>query len=177
MLLCIPWLHMFAIRDTNNLNSLYPEAGPRSSYLIMPISISQLQLHFYFCPVPSACQCWVWALLYHAVSDCPCHISGTWNIPLFSSSLHYCTCSVHSLEKEMAIHSSTIAWKIPWTEETGRLQSMGSQRVGHDWATSLFTQFLFWLWMSLFCYKNLIIMFIIVTYYNIHTMYYSFKVK
>ena len=36
------------------------------------------------------------------------------------------------LEKEMAIHSSTIAQKIPWTEEPGRLQSMGSQRVGHD---------------------------------------------
>ena len=36
------------------------------------------------------------------------------------------------LKKEMAIHSSTIAWKIPWTEELGRLQSMGSQRVGHD---------------------------------------------
>ena len=41
------------------------------------------------------------------------------------------------LEKEMAIHSSTLAWKIPWTEEPDRLQSMGSQRVGHDWATSL----------------------------------------
>ena len=36
------------------------------------------------------------------------------------------------LEKEMAIHSSTAAWKIPWTEEPGTLQSMGSQRVGHD---------------------------------------------
>ena len=36
------------------------------------------------------------------------------------------------LEKEMAIHSSTIAWKILWTEEPGRLQSMGSQRVGRD---------------------------------------------
>ena len=36
------------------------------------------------------------------------------------------------LEKEMAIHSSTIAWEIPWTEEPGRLQSMGSLRVGHD---------------------------------------------
>ena len=35
-------------------------------------------------------------------------------------------------EKEMAIHSSTIAWKIPWTEEPDRLQSMGSQRVRHD---------------------------------------------
>ena len=41
------------------------------------------------------------------------------------------------LEKEMAIHSNILAWKIPWTEEPGRLQSMGSQRVGHDWATSL----------------------------------------
>ena len=37
----------------------------------------------------------------------------------------------------MAPHSSTLAWKIPWTEEPGRLQSMGSWRVGHDWATSL----------------------------------------
>jgi len=36
------------------------------------------------------------------------------------------------LEKEMETHSSTLAWKIPWTEEPGRLQSMGSQRVGHD---------------------------------------------
>jgi len=37
----------------------------------------------------------------------------------------------------MAIHSRTIAWKIPWTEEPGRLQPMGSQRVGHDGETSL----------------------------------------
>ena len=41
------------------------------------------------------------------------------------------------LEKEMATHSSTFAWKIPWTEEPSRLQSMGWQRVGHNWATSL----------------------------------------
>ena len=40
-------------------------------------------------------------------------------------------------EKAMAPHSSTLAWKIPWTEEPGRLQSMGSWRVGHDWVTSL----------------------------------------
>ena len=38
----------------------------------------------------------------------------------------------HALEKEMATHSSIIAWRIPWTEELGRLQSMGSQRVEHD---------------------------------------------
>ena len=41
------------------------------------------------------------------------------------------------LEKEMATHSSTVVWKIPWMEEHGRVQSTGSQRVGHDWATSL----------------------------------------
>ena len=39
-------------------------------------------------------------------------------------------------EKAMAPHSSALAWRIPWTEEPGRLQSMGSQRVGHNWATS-----------------------------------------
>ena len=41
------------------------------------------------------------------------------------------------LEKGMATHSSILAWRIPWTEQTGRLQSMGSQRVGHDRVTSL----------------------------------------
>ena len=42
-----------------------------------------------------------------------------------------------AMEKEMATHSNTLAWKIPWTEEIGWLLSMGSQRVRHDWATSL----------------------------------------
>ena len=40
-------------------------------------------------------------------------------------------------EKLMAPHSSSLAWKMPWTEEPGRLQSMESLRVGHDWVTSL----------------------------------------
>ena len=39
---------------------------------------------------------------------------------------------IDTSEKAMATHSSTLAWKIPWTEEPGRLRSMGSQRVGHD---------------------------------------------
>ena len=49
------------------------------------------------------------------------------------------------LEKAMAPHSSTLAWKSPWTEEPGRLQSMGSLKVGHNWVTSLslFT-FMYW---------------------------------
>ena len=41
------------------------------------------------------------------------------------------------LEKEMTTHSSIFAWRIPWTEEPGRLRSMGLQRVGHNWVTSL----------------------------------------
>ena len=63
------------------------------------------------------------------------------------------------LEKEMATHSSTIAWKIPWTEEPGRLQSMGSQRVGHDWVTALThslidaSVFLYHLWYALCTYS------------------------
>ena len=44
---------------------------------------------------------------------------------------------LYLLEKAMAPHSSTLAWRIPWTEEPGGLQSMGSLSVGHDWATSL----------------------------------------
>ena len=44
-----------------------------------------------------------------------------------------------ALEKGMAIHSSVLAWRILWTEEHGGLQSMGSQRVGHNWATNSFS--------------------------------------
>ena len=48
-------------------------------------------------------------------------------------------------EKATATHSSTLAWKIPWTEEPGRLQSMGLLGVGHDWVTSL-SLFIFMHW-------------------------------
>ena len=47
------------------------------------------------------------------------------------------------LEKAMTPHSSTLAWKIPWTEEPGRLQSMGSLKVGYDWATERLSDFTF----------------------------------
>ena len=45
------------------------------------------------------------------------------------------------LEKEMATHSSILAWRIPWTRESDGLQSIESQRVGHNWATDTFTFF------------------------------------
>ena len=53
--------------------------------------------------------------------------------------------SAHDFREGDGTHSSTLAWKIPWTEEPGRLQSMQSQRVGHDWATSL-SLFIFMHW-------------------------------
>ena len=54
---------------------------------------------------------------------------------LMSNDLNIIICTYS--EKVVAPHSSTLAWKIPWMEEPGRLQSMGSLRVGHDWATLL----------------------------------------
>ena len=48
-----------------------------------------------------------------------------------------CSAICKHSEKAMATHSSTLAWQIPWMEEPGRLQSMGSLGVGHDWVTSL----------------------------------------
>ena len=50
----------------------------------------------------------------------------------FVSQTEVCVGLPHTMEKEMATHSSILAWKIPWTEEPRRLQSMGPQRVGHD---------------------------------------------
>ena len=75
--------------------------------------------------------------------------NGLW--PMFGPFPHFTVSTTNwylpraSPEKAMAPHSSTLAWKIPWTEEPGTLQSMGSLRVGHNWATpfSLFT-FMHW---------------------------------
>jgi len=58
-----------------------------------------------------------------------------WTVLLISIEL--CGSTLNFAEKAMATHSSTLAWKIPWMEGPGRLQSMGSLRVRHDWATSL----------------------------------------
>ena len=59
------------------------------------------------------------------------HLSAVWETWVWSLGRE------DPLEKEMATHSSILACRIPWTEEPGRLQSMGLQRVGHDWVTSL----------------------------------------
>ena len=62
-----------------------------------------------------------WKAAVHGVAEGRARLSD------FTFTFHF-----HALEKEMAHHSSVPAWKIPWMEEPGRLQSMGSLRVGHD---------------------------------------------
>ena len=54
------------------------------------------------------------------------------NLPAMQETWILSLCWEDPLEKEMATHSSILAWRIPWTEESGGLQSMGLQRVGHD---------------------------------------------
>ena len=63
-----------------------------------------------------------WWAAVHGVTKSQTQLSN------FTFTFHF-----HALEKEMATHSSALAWRIPWTEKPGRLQSMGSNRVGHDW--------------------------------------------
>ena len=67
-----------------------------------------------------------WVVLLSSCSALASHCSG-----------FFCFGACALEEKAMAPHSSALAWKVPWTEELGRLQSMGSLRVRHDWATSL----------------------------------------
>ena len=70
----------------------------------------------------------VMVTLYFTFSD---ECTDLWETELI------CPFLIFLMEKAMAPHSNTPAWKIPWTEEPGALQSMGSLGVGHDWATSL----------------------------------------
>ena len=54
------------------------------------------------------------------------------HLPIMQETLVQSLCQEDPLEKEMATHSGTLAWRMPWMEEPGKLQSMGSQRVGHN---------------------------------------------
>ena len=66
-----------------------------------------------------------------------CHSNNSIHFLLMYTFFSIIDFTPHILEKAMGTNSSTLAWKIPWMEEPGRLQSMWSWRVGHDWATSL----------------------------------------
>ena len=75
---------------------------------------------------------------------CCCRSLRWWWDEIFSChDIFFSIYVTYVLEKAMAPHSSTLAWKIPWTEEPGRLQSMGLQRVRHDWSDFIFT-FMHW---------------------------------
>ena len=96
------------------------------------------------CCVRVFSSCWKWVLLF-SFSAQACNCSGfpaaqtVKNPPaMWETWVRYLSWE-DPLEKEMVTHSSILAWRITWTEEPGRLQSMGSQRVGHDWATCHFT--------------------------------------
>ena len=62
------------------------------------------------------------------------------NLPAMQETQVWSLSQEDPLEKEMVTHSSILAWRIPWAEEPDRLQFMGSQRVGLDWATNTFTR-------------------------------------
>ena len=65
-------------------------------------------------------------------------MSQTVNLPAVQETRVQSLGQEDSLEKGMVTHSSILAWRIPWIEESGRLQSMGSQKAGHEWATNTF---------------------------------------
>ena len=88
---------------------------------------------------------WLWCSSFH---EFVCHLNIFFDENLFKYFAHLISCLFSSYgEKAMAPHSSTFAWKIPWMEEPGRLQFMGSLRVRHNWATSL-SLFTFMHWRS-----------------------------
>ena len=92
-------------------------------------SISEVSIVTIYC----ICKWQIWVPLLQA-----CMVTGLCLFVCFCLSLiPFFKHVSHLSEKVMAPHSSTLAWKTPWTEEPGRLQSMGWLRVGHDWATSL----------------------------------------
>ena len=101
-------------RRKKNENGFPPKANQCA--LSHPVENTWKMLPFFVGKVVGS---WIYCFFYHSVE--------------LQQVLHFFW--LHFLmEKAMAAHSSTLAWKIPWTEEPGRLQSMRSQRVGHDWS-------------------------------------------
>ena len=110
-----------------HLNSSFFLASlcPTFFLLIIFSNFPLLSLHFSSFPSNSFCQIHWASLVALLVKNLPA-VQETQVRPLGQEAL---------LEKGMATQSSVLAWRIPWTEEPGRLQSMGSQRVRHDWRT------------------------------------------
>ena len=96
----------------------------------------------------------LWGLIKYVIDNSPFHVRASQaaqrlkRLPAMRETWVRCLGREDPLEKEMATHSSILAWRIPWTGDPGGLQSTGLQRVGHDWATSLSLSFHF------YCVKN-----------------------
>ena len=114
-----------------------------SSFLLLGSTVSTtwgLFLHPVFSPPPPS---FFYSQTENMLSECEARTAL--HCPIIEGQLTYSAICRHRMEKEMATHSSTLAWKIPWTEEPGRLQFMGLLRVEHVWATSLsFFTFMRW---------------------------------
>ena len=113
------------------------EFSPRYSFQMVNLNNVKIGTSL----LPESIACWL-ILIIDIKPDFLLFYLFTWELsytlqPSKFSVLHLRWGSQFQLEKAMAPHSSTLAWKIPWTEEPGRLQSMGSRRGGHDWETSL----------------------------------------
>ena len=80
-------------------------------------------------------------LEWGAIAFSTASVRSTLNLLAIQETWAWFLCWEDPLEKGMATHSSILAWRIPWTEEHGGLQSIGSQRVGHDWSGLACTHF------------------------------------
>ena len=121
-------------------------------------------IHMYVLYLRHIYALYVWHIYMHYIYDIHmyvlnlwhiythCIVSMTWvslaaqavrNLPAMRETQVWSLGWENPLEKGMALHSSTPAWRIPWTEKPGGLQSMGSQRVRHDWATSISLHFIY----------------------------------
>ena len=108
-------LFRWALPDLSTITQLHPLSK------IHPVSLQLLALDLLYAIFPS--------LVTQMVK----------NLPAMRETQVWSLGQEDPLQKGMTAHSTILAWRIPWTEKSGRLQSMGMQRVGHDWATNIFT--------------------------------------
>ena len=131
---------------------LQPSLQPGQLLVPCICLLKPLDMHSKYCfllNLPSLVECHMWKVtqghqqLTHFYCTCSMVAQMVKNLPAMPETWIGSLGLEDSLEKEMATHSSILAWRIPWTEEPGSLQSMGSQRVRHDRVTNIFTFMVF----------------------------------
>ena len=126
MALWTPWFWISSLQNCQRLNVHCPsEATPRSKLSILLLKLHPFSHNLYIYSLIA--QLVAASTMAQRIKASACNVGDMSSVPGLG----------RSPEKEMATHSNTLAWKIPWTEKPDKLQSMGSQRVRHDWATSL----------------------------------------